>query len=180
MSEQVILRPAELLDVHNIHLLLHDYAVEGVLLDRSEEDITFYLKNFTVAVDENSDLLGCMAVRDFGSDLLEVRSLAIRRDLRKSGIGRKLIAKAIERLDAQRTDLGCMQKTVGSAKRGITAIIGCPYRCFQIGYGNIGSRHSAAYVTIARRIAVMAIGLEGGIQLTLMLHEVACKQYVEA
>ena len=104
MSEQVILRPAELLDVHNIHLLLHDYATEGVLLDRSEEDITFYLKNFTVAVDENSDLLGCMAVRDFGSDLLEVRSLAIRRDLRKSGIGRKLIAKAIERLGAQRTD----------------------------------------------------------------------------
>ena len=104
MSEQVILRPAELPDVHNIHLLLHDYATEGVLLDRSEEDITFYLKNFTVAVDENSDLLGCMAVRDFGSDLLEVRSLAIRRELRKSGIGRKLIAKAIERLDAQRTD----------------------------------------------------------------------------
>ena len=103
MSEQVILRPAELPDVRNIHLLLHDYAAEGVLLDRSEEDITFYLKNFTVAVDENSDLLGCMAVRDFGSDLLEVRSLAIRRELRKSGIGRKLIAKAIERLDPQRT-----------------------------------------------------------------------------
>ena len=103
MSEQVILRPAELPDVHNIHLLLHDYATEGVLLDRSEEDIAFYLKNFTVAVDENSNLLGCMAVRDFGSDLLEVRSLAIRRELRKSGIGRKLIAKAIERLDAQRT-----------------------------------------------------------------------------
>lgn len=104
MSEQVILRPAELPDVRNIHLLLHDYAAEGVLLDRSEEDITFYLKNFTVAVDENSNLLGCMAVRDFGSDLLEVRSLAIRRELRKSGIGRKLIAKAIERLDTQRTD----------------------------------------------------------------------------
>lgn len=102
MSEQVILRPAELPDVHNIHLLLYDYAAEGVLLDRSEEDITHYLKNFTVAVDENSDLLGCMAVRDFGSDLLEVRSLAIRRDLRKSGIGRKLIAKAIERLDNDR------------------------------------------------------------------------------
>lgn len=102
MSEQVILRPAEPQDVHNIHLLLHDYATEGVLLDRSEEDITHYLENFTVAVDENSDLLGCMAVRDFGNDLLEVRSLAIRRDLRKSGIGRKLIAKAVERLNNAR------------------------------------------------------------------------------
>ncbi|MBR2358122.1 MAG: N-acetyltransferase [Lentisphaeria bacterium] len=102
MSENIILRPAELQDVHNIHLLLHEYARQGVLLNRSEEDITHYLANFTVAADENSGLLGCMAVRDFGNDLLEVRSLAIRPDLRKSGIGRKLIAKAIERLNNDR------------------------------------------------------------------------------
>ena len=101
MDSKMILRPAEMQDVHNIHLLLHDYATQGVLLDRSEEDIAFYLKNFTVAVDENNSLLGCMAVRDFGSDLLEVRSLAIQPDLRKSGIGRKLVAKAIARLDEE-------------------------------------------------------------------------------
>ena len=102
MSDQVILRPAELQDVSNIHILLHEYAQQGVLLDRSEEDITFYLKNFTVAVDAENSLLGCMAVRDFGNDLLEVRSLAIRPELRKSGIGRQLVAKAIGRLDAER------------------------------------------------------------------------------
>lgn len=101
MNNDIILRPAELQDVHHIHLLLHDYAVQGVLLDRSEEDITFYLKNFTVAVDGSGSLLGCMAVRDFGGELLEVRSLAIRPELRKSGIGRKLIAKAIARLDEE-------------------------------------------------------------------------------
>ena len=55
-----------------------------------------------MAVDENDRLLGCMAVRDFGNDLLEVRSLAIQPDLRKSGIGRKLVEKAIARLDAER------------------------------------------------------------------------------
>lgn len=102
MSNEIILRPAEMRDVHNIHLLLHDYAAQGVLLDRSEEDIAFYLKNFTVAVDENGLLLGCMAVRDFGNDLLEVRSLAIQPGLRKSGIGRKLVGKAIARLDEER------------------------------------------------------------------------------
>ncbi len=102
MSDPVILRPAQLQDVKNIHLLLHSYAAEGVLLDRSEEDITFYLKNFTVAVDESGNLLGCMAVRDFGNDLLEVRSLAIQRDLRCGGIGRKLVEKAISRLDEER------------------------------------------------------------------------------
>ena len=101
MNNDIILRPAEMPDVRNIHLLLHDYAIQGVLLDRSEEDIAFYLKNFTVAVDSSNTLLGCMAVRDFGGELLEVRSLAIRSDLRKSGIGRKLVAKAIARLDEE-------------------------------------------------------------------------------
>ena len=101
MNNDIILRPAEMPDVRNIHLLLHDYAMQGVLLDRSEEDIAFYLKNFTVAVDSSNTLLGCMAVRDFGGELLEVRSLAIRSDLRKSGIGRKLVAKAIARLDEE-------------------------------------------------------------------------------
>lgn len=98
----VILRPAIPEDAPAIAQLLHSYAIEGVLLDRSEEDILFYLKNFTVAVDENGQLLGCMAVRDFGNDLLEVRSLAIRRDLRRSGIGKKLLAKAISRLNEER------------------------------------------------------------------------------
>ena len=102
MSASVVLRPGELSDVPGIHQLLHKYALQGVLLDRSEEDITFYLKNFTVAVDENGCLLGCMAVRDFGNDLLEVRSLAIMPELRGGGIGRKLVEKAIQRLDDER------------------------------------------------------------------------------
>ena len=102
MSDQVILRAAQAEDARGISQLLHGYAIEGVLLDRSEEDILFYLKNFTVAVNEAGGLLGCVAVRDFGNDLLEVRSLAIRPDLRRGGIGRKLIENAIKKLDAER------------------------------------------------------------------------------
>lgn len=102
MSDQVILRAAQAGDVYAISQLLHGYAREGVLLDRSEEDILFYLKNFTVAVNEAGGLLGCVAVRDFGNDLLEVRSLAIRPDSRRGGIGRKLIEHAIKKLDAER------------------------------------------------------------------------------
>lgn len=104
MTGDVLLRPATASDAPGIAALLHLYAVEGVLLDRDEEDILFYLKNFTVAVDQENNILGCMAVRDFGGDLLEVRSLAIKPDLRKSGIGRKLLEKAIARLDEERGD----------------------------------------------------------------------------
>ena len=102
MSKDVLLRPAVEADAPGIAALLHYYAVDGILLDRNEEDILFYLHNFTVAVDENDNILGCMAVRDFGNDLLEVRSLAIQPGLRRGGIGRKLLEKAISRLDEER------------------------------------------------------------------------------
>ena len=102
MENTVILRKAVEADALNIHLLLHEYALQGVLLDRAVEDILIYLKNFTVVVDADGHLLGCMAVRDFGNDLLEVRSLAIRPDLRGGGIGRKLVEKAISTLQSQR------------------------------------------------------------------------------
>lgn len=102
MNNDVLLRKAVAADAPKIAELLHNYALEGVLLDRSEEDILYYLKNFTVAVDSSDNLLGCMAVRDFGNDLLEVRSLAIQPGLRHSGIGRKLVEKAITHLDEER------------------------------------------------------------------------------
>ena len=103
MSITVLLRPAEPQDANAIHELLHAYAREGVLLDRSVEDILFYLKNFTVAIDCSGKVAGCMAVRDFGNDLLEVRSLAINPELRNSGIGRQLVEYAISKLKKERS-----------------------------------------------------------------------------
>ena len=102
MCDQITLRAAQAGDAAGIAALLHKYALQGVLLDRSEDDILFYLKNFTVAVDKNNALLGCVAVRDFGNDLLEVRSLAVQPDARSGGIGRKLVEAAIEHLKAER------------------------------------------------------------------------------
>ena len=104
MNNPVTLRPAVAADAPAIAELLHSYALQGVLLDRSVDDILFYLKNFTVAVDDSGLLLGCMAVRDFGNDLLEVRSLAVQPELRQSGIGRKLVEKAIARLHEERSE----------------------------------------------------------------------------
>ena len=101
MKEVLTIRDAVLDDVPAIHALLEIYAPQGIVLARSKEDIAFFIGNFTVAVYENK-VCGCVAVRDFGNDLLEVRSLAIQPDLRKSGIGRKLVEKAIERLDSER------------------------------------------------------------------------------
>ena len=102
MSDIPVIRPAAEDDVPGIHRLLSEYARRGIVLDRSEADLLHYLKNFTVAVEASGMVVGCMAVRDFGNDLLEVRSLAVDADRQGAGIGRQLVESAKARLDRSR------------------------------------------------------------------------------
>ena len=89
-------------DVPAIHRLLEHYADLGVVLRRSEEDILHYLANFSV-VETPDGVCGCAAVRDFGNDLLEVRSLVISPALQGRGLGKELMRRVIARVDADRT-----------------------------------------------------------------------------
>lgn len=97
MPNNITLRQAENADVSAIAALLKPYADEGVVLPRDEENIRFYLQNFRVAVAGNA-IVGCVAVRDFGNRLFEVRSLVVARDLHGTGIGRMLVENEIGRL----------------------------------------------------------------------------------
>ena len=97
MSTDITVRPAAPGDVKAIFDLLEPYAAEGIVLRRSEEDILFYIKNFRIAL-EGDKVLGCVAVRDFGNDLLEVRSLVVSRSCQGRGVGRKLIEFIIDQL----------------------------------------------------------------------------------
>jgi len=90
-------RPAVDSDVPGIRRLVAQYAVHHILLDRSEEDIRHYLKNFSVAV-RGDTVIGCVAVRAFGSDLFEVRSLAVDPACHGCGIGRAMVEWKIARM----------------------------------------------------------------------------------
>ena len=97
----MIVRPADSGDVEAIFELLELYSASGIVLKRSKEDIAGYLKNFIVAVD-NGSVCGCCAARDFGNDLLEVRSLVVAPERQGQGIGKKLVSFIIDRLDRER------------------------------------------------------------------------------
>ena len=101
MKNSVSIRPAQPDDVDAIFELLELYTANGVVLKRSKEDIAGYLKNFIVAVDDGS-ICGCCAARDFGNDLLEVRSLVVAPDCQGKGVGRKLVSFIIDRLTVER------------------------------------------------------------------------------
>ena len=101
MNSSMIVRPADSSDVEAIFELLELYSASGIVLKRSKEDIAGYLKNFIVAVD-NGSVCGCCAARDFGNDLLEVRSLVVAPERQGQGIGKKLVSFIIDRLDRDR------------------------------------------------------------------------------
>ena len=98
---ELIVRKAAVDDVPTIHALLEHYADLGIVLRRSREDILNYLANFFVAENSNG-VCACAAVRDFGSDLLEVRSLVVSPEQQGRGIGRELMNRMIAAVNGSR------------------------------------------------------------------------------
>lgn len=98
MPREIIIRDAAEKDPAAIAELLRPFAEAKIVLARNEDDIRHYLANFTVA-EAGGEVVGCVAVRSFDNSLFEVRSLAVRNDFQKSGVGRKLVRYAMEKLD---------------------------------------------------------------------------------
>ena len=103
MNEPVKVRPAGLNDVDAIFEMLELYVAEGIVLKRSREDINFFIGNFVVA-EQAGKVCGCAALRDFGNDLLELRSVVIHPQLQGKGVGRILVEELIASLRKQRSE----------------------------------------------------------------------------
>lgn len=97
MSCHTVMRPASEDDVESIWKLLADYAVERLLLPRTREDIRRHLKMFMVA-ELDGVFAGCVALRDFGGRLYEIRSLAVPKALNGAGVGSALVQAVIDML----------------------------------------------------------------------------------
>jgi amino-acid N-acetyltransferase len=101
MNGNLVIRSAAADDIDRIFELLEIYAAQKVVLTRSKEDIAFYIGNFTVA-ECDGRVCGCVAVRDFGNDLLEIRSLVVAPGLQNKGVGKAMIKAVIGKLKAHK------------------------------------------------------------------------------
>ncbi len=81
-------------DVGRVHGLVAHYAAEGLLLPRSEDEIRAHIGRFLVLA-EGSELLGCVALEPYGTDLAEIRSLAVVPGIRGRGLGTRLLRVAL-------------------------------------------------------------------------------------
>lgn len=89
-------RPARSTDVKGIRKLIDTYAPQRRLL--TKETVTLYesVQEFTVAV-ENGEIVGCGAIHVLWEDLAEVRTVAVAENLRRQGVGHKIMEAIIER-----------------------------------------------------------------------------------
>ncbi len=97
MGNELTVRSADAADVKAIAGLLAYYAARQIVLPRDEADIRHYLGNFLVAL-IGDKVVGCVAVRDFGASLFEVRSLAVDSEYQDRRVGRSLVERAMENL----------------------------------------------------------------------------------
>jgi len=92
----VRLRRARAEDVEPLLALINGYAARGLLLARSEESLRARLEDFTVAVDDDGQVIGCGALTVLGPGLGEVRSLAVREDHAGRGIGHAIVEHLVQ------------------------------------------------------------------------------------
>ncbi|MCX7820625.1 MAG: N-acetyltransferase [Brevinematales bacterium] len=91
--EGIIIRGAKLTDALSIEKLINSYAEKGLMLSRKREVIIESIRNYIVA-ELGDEIVGCASLSFFTEELAEIRSLAVREDLRGKGIGRKLVLGA--------------------------------------------------------------------------------------
>ncbi len=106
------LRPAGIDDIDAIVELLAGPASEGQVLPRSRLEVEERIRNFQVAeaFDAGGRIVGCVALRDFGAGLYEVRSLVVQPEYMNQRIGSQLIAAAVQ----------CVRKAAGNSVFALT------------------------------------------------------------
>jgi amino-acid N-acetyltransferase len=83
-------RKAAMRDIPNILGLINSYAAKGVMLPRTEFEMSENIRDFTVAYDGDA-LVGCAALHFYTPTTAEVRSLAVLPEIAQHGIGRSLV-----------------------------------------------------------------------------------------
>ena len=89
------IRSAKISDAEAIYALINFYAERDRMLFRPLDDIYENLQAFTVA-ELDGKVVGCCALQIIWSDLAEIKSLAVDEANTDKGLGKMLVAAAVE------------------------------------------------------------------------------------
>lgn len=89
------IRKARIEDVRSIHGLLTHFSEKGLILPRSLSDLYDHLRDYSVIETKGGEIIATVALHVCWEDLAEVRSLAVREDFQKEGLGRSLVEHCV-------------------------------------------------------------------------------------
>jgi len=83
-------RKAVMRDIPNILSLINGYAAKGIMLPRTEFEMSEAIRDFMV-VTVGEELLGCGALHFYTPTIGEIRSLAVHEHAKTHGVGRRVV-----------------------------------------------------------------------------------------
>lgn len=94
-STAITIRKASMRDIHPLLHLINGYAAEGIMLPRTEFEMSENIRDFSLAF-SGDELVGCGALHFYTPTSGEVRSLAVNSHVKSRGVGRAVV-EALER-----------------------------------------------------------------------------------
>src|SRR5438552_15162033 len=89
-ASEFLVRKAHMRDIRPLLSLINDYAADGIMLPRTEFEMSENIRDFTV-VYSGDRLVGCGALHFYTPTTAEVRSLAVDPRVKSHGFGRILM-----------------------------------------------------------------------------------------
>ena len=98
-----VVRKAAMHDIGPILGLIDGYAAKGIMLPRTEMEVSEDIRDFSVIVTAGR-LVGCGALHFYTPYIGEIRSLAVAEDAKTHGIGRRLIEALVREASSYSLD----------------------------------------------------------------------------
>jgi amino-acid N-acetyltransferase len=102
-ASRLTVRKALMRDIPPILALINGYAARGIMLPRTEFELSEAIRDFSV-VYLGDKFLGCGALHFYSPTIAEIRSLAVAEEAKTHGVGRKLVQALVEEADTYQLD----------------------------------------------------------------------------
>jgi amino-acid N-acetyltransferase len=94
VASGLVVRKAVMRDIPSILDLINGYAAKGIMLPRTEFELSEAIRDFSVVL-LGGNLLGCGALHFYSPTIAEIRSLAVYEHAKTHGVGRQIVEALI-------------------------------------------------------------------------------------
>ena len=91
-----MLRKAKLEDISLMQGLVKSEVEKGTILFRSNDEMATNIRSYTIAFNDNKELIGFGALHFHAMDLAEIRSLIVHENARGKGVGKAIVNALLE------------------------------------------------------------------------------------